>query len=423
MNRRDFIKVLGLAASTVSMPTALWANTPTAQRRLLLYIHANGGWDVTSYCDPKENVEGQPIITQWSQTQQTQFAGNIAYAPVGNNADFFGKHYQKMCVINGFDALTVGHNSAKVVQPSGMLQASHPTISALFAASQPEVPALPYLSSSKYSNSVGLVQVTSLSSSFNSNLRRASDPQLNPSQTRSDRDYYKLIGDEDLALLNKARLSKLSALSDDSRLLLQDKNLIDRMRNFESNGQSFSQFFQTYNNLPVAPHGQDNIRIIMAAFASGQTSAASVGFGSFDSHGNNDEKQATQLSNLNNVVDYVWTMAESLGVSDQLTVIITSDFSRTPKYNNGNGKDHWNVGSSIVMQNNPSWGNRVMGSTSSSHHPHKFNLSTMTRDEENGEVLTVQHVNMAYRDVLGLNNTTHADRYNLGSITVPGIFN
>ncbi|MGF1778330.1 DUF1501 domain-containing protein [Vibrio nomapromontoriensis] len=420
MNRRDFIKTLGLAAATASMPASLLANTSGSTKQFLLYITASGGWDVTYYCDPKENVAGKPAITNWSTTQRTQKAGNIAYAPIGNNANFFEKHAQKICVINGLDLTTVGHVSGRRAFSSGMTGDSHPTVAAISAASQDIDAGMPYISGSQYHNSVGLVQVTTVSGSFKDNLRRAAEPQLNPYQTNAGRDHYKLIGDTDYDLLTRARDARLRRLSNGGQLLIQDKQLVDRLVDFSSDGKSFTNFYQTYMNLPSGP--SDTARVIMAAFASGQALSADIDQGGYDTHSNNDASQTSRLSHLNDTLDYIWSCAESLGISDQLMVVVGSEFSRTPLYNAGAGKDHWKVGSIMVMGNNKPWGNRVIGTTDSGHYPHKMNLTTLQRDDENGQYLTNQHVNLAIRDALGLTGTKHSDRYNFGALEIPPIF-
>ena len=54
MNRRSFLtKMFATAAVAAVAPTSLVYAAPSAyQGELLLTVTANGGWDVTSYCDP-----------------------------------------------------------------------------------------------------------------------------------------------------------------------------------------------------------------------------------------------------------------------------------------------------------------------------------------------------------------------------------
>ena len=68
MNRRNALK--GLAAGAVGA----WAGfrLPLAHAddyagRFFVFIQADGGWDPTSFCDPKTNTSGEPIINHWAE--------------------------------------------------------------------------------------------------------------------------------------------------------------------------------------------------------------------------------------------------------------------------------------------------------------------------------------------------------------------
>ena len=109
MRRRQFIQSLALAAGSglLSGPfNKLYAAPADYEGRLLLVLQAEGGWDVTSLCDPKTNTPGELEINQWARTADIETAGNIAYAPFANNAELFGKYHRYMLVINGVDAQT-----------------------------------------------------------------------------------------------------------------------------------------------------------------------------------------------------------------------------------------------------------------------------------------------------------------------------
>ena len=54
--------------------------------------------------------------------------------------------------------------------------------------------------------------------------------------------------------------------------------------------------------------------------------------------------------------------AEELKIRDKLVVVVQSEMGRTPTYNNGNGKDHWSIGS-VMFLGRGIKGNRVIGAT------------------------------------------------------------
>ena len=86
-------------------------------------------------------------------------------------------------------------------------------------------------------------------------------------------------------------------------------------------------------------------------------------------------------------------------------MVIGSDFGRTPHYNSDNGKDHWPIGSVIVMEKNVAWTNRSVGLTDEGHNALSINPSTLERDDQNGTIIYPKHVHKALRRHLGIENS------------------
>ena len=120
MRRRAFIKTLGYGIGAASLGFRLpLANAAEYQGKLVVAVQADGGWDPTSFCDPKVNVAGEPVINHWAEREEIRTAGGIAYAPFANNARFFEKYHREMLVINGVDAQTNSHSVGIVHNWSG----------------------------------------------------------------------------------------------------------------------------------------------------------------------------------------------------------------------------------------------------------------------------------------------------------------
>ena len=101
--------------------------------------------------------------------------------------------------------------------------------------------------------------------------------------------------------------------------------------------------------------------------------SADLFLGGFDTHANHDPEHNWLLGNLTDSVDFLWEYAETHEVADRLVVVMGSDFGRTNHYNVDEGKDHWPIGSVIVMEKNQSWTNRVVGETDALHFAYKIN--------------------------------------------------
>ena len=96
MKRRDFTKLLGMAGLGVAGPWTMQRTSALEPYTGNFYISlaAIGGWDVTSFCDPKRNIPGERAINTWADSASVEQVGNIAYAPIANNKEFFERFYK-----------------------------------------------------------------------------------------------------------------------------------------------------------------------------------------------------------------------------------------------------------------------------------------------------------------------------------------
>jgi hypothetical protein len=72
-------------------------------------------------------------------------------------------------------------------------------------------------------------------------------------------------------------------------------------------------------------------------------------------------------------------------------------------YNDGNGKDHWNVGSYMLMEQGARWGNRVVGASDELHFARGINPSSL-KVSDTGTILTPAHVHRAVQKYLGIDD-------------------
>ena len=115
--------------------------------------------------------------------------------------------------------------------------------------------------------------------------------------------------------------------------------------------------------------------------------------------------------NLTDSVDFLWDYAELHGVADRLVVVMGSDFGRTNFYNDAEGKDHWPIGSFIVMEKNQPWTDRAVGETDALHFAHRISPSTLQRDDYKGALIHPRHVHKALRRYLGVENSEGSRRF------------
>ena len=144
------------------------------------------------------------------------------------------------------------------------------------------------------------------------------------------------------------------------------------------------------------------IQVAMACFSAGVSVSANVSIGGFDTHNNHDASQTPQLQEVIQAMAFARHEAERLGIADRFNMVVGSDFARTPWYNDGNGKDHWSIGSMMFMGADIQ-GGRVIGGTDNDQLPLAVDPATLEIDAS-GVTLSPGHIHAALRELAGLSS-------------------
>ena len=421
--RRSFLQKLLVASGIATLPVlppALFAQAPNIyQGKLLVTLQLDGGLDVTSFCDPKTNMPGEREINRWARTLQIGTAGNLHYAPYGDNARFFAKYYRHILIINGVDTQTNSHSVGVVNNWSGRSSEGLPTLTALFSAVKaPQLP-MAYLNFGGYGATQGIIASTKASNTrVLQNIAQpnsvASDPSLQYLQ-ESDLDRVMALHQATLAAqVSPANVISGNRVSRQSYLDALEKS--DAIAEFASYIPSEDKLQQVRN---VAPGRSSNLhqqmQLALLAFKAGVSVAADLFESGFDTHDNHDIYHPKVLANVTDAIDYFWMLAVELGLSDRIVLVIGSDFGRTPYFNASQGKDHWPIGSTVVMEKNAPYANRMLGKTDEGHNAIKINPSTLLQDNSRGVTIKPSHVHMALRRYLGLETSQVTQRFALSN--------
>ena len=407
MNRRNALKALltcaGAAAVGFRLPLVQAADY---QGKLFVFVQADGGWDPTSFCDPKANTPGEPLINHWAERDEVRQAGNIAYAPFARNAAFFEKYHRRILVINGVDAQTNSHTVGIVHNWSGRNSEGYPTATALLAAHYAAELPVTYLSFGGFSSTSGLTRFTRIDNS--DLLREIASPKT------------KVFFDEDWEAIKSYRAATAERLEALPNQLPGDvRNRSFYRSAFATEGlKAYADAIPPEDELE---HEEDNgdfestlrrqAQLTVLAFRTGVAVSADLWLGGFDTHANHDPDHEWLLGNLTDSVDYLWEYAEEHGVADRMVVVMGSDFGRTNFYNAQSGKDHWPIGSFIVMEKNQPWTGRAVGETDGLHFARRMNPRTLRRDDRNGTIIYPKHVHKALRLYLGIERSAGAQRF------------
>jgi len=409
IDRRGFMKLaagMGMGVAVTPWLSEAFANgsttapTPTqaggsALGPLVVQVQAVGGWDPTLVCDPKGNALNQAygegdILT----------AGNINYAPINGAAAFWDAHFDKTLVLNGVDTKTNSHDAGRRFMASGRLGEGYPSLAAVAAGfSAPELP-MSFLSFGGYDRTSGLVAPTR---NLDSNrLAELAHPDRTNGANENSETYH---ADTVQAVIRSARKNRAEALLAKQRLPRYEASL-DSMLTARLGADELKRLEEF---LPT-PNGNGDFRrieLMIAAYKAGICVAGSLQRGGFDTHDDHDARHIPRLTDLYNVLNFLWEEAERQEVADNMVVVVGSDFGRTPNYNGDNGKDHWSI-SSMMLMGSGIPGNRVVGLTDEGHNPIALDPDTLEEASEDAEVTTrisPDHVHRNVRKLLGIDGT------------------
>jgi uncharacterized protein (DUF1501 family) len=411
MKRRSFIKALTGFGVAGTLPMTLvkpaFGATPDS---FLITISATGGWDPTSLIDPKGNAprsDGLGPVNNFAASA-IKSAGNLVYAPysdlvqppetdsAGHFDNFFQKHYERLLVINGIDTQTNGHDSGRRFVWSGKLEEGYPTVAAMAAAPFADQP-MAFISNGGYDFTASIVAPVRTASAGTFNALAFPNSQFPEDEDLIDVSFF---SNTSYDLVQQAREQRLTRqiIAESLPKREQQMTQLQTVRNSDVELQDLLEFLPEEVSSGLA--GQAEIAI--AAFASGLAVSANLSAGGFDTHGDHDDDHTTSLTELLEGIDHLWEQIEAQGMQDKVTVIIGSDFGRTPFYNTGDGKDHWNI-TSVMAMGAGITGNRVIGATDENFEAIALNESSLQPDD-NGIIITPQHIHRSLRDFLGIDS-------------------
>ena len=432
MNRRDFLRAASASAMGVTLfgtPRSSSAATPFPGP-YWLFVEARGGWDPTSFCDPKGaglGLEGD--INDYAQSEVGQI-GNLRYAPPPNSfrtggafhvpnlyspEDFFTSHYQRLVVANGILFDTNAHSIGQTVAWSGSKTLSYPSIGALIASEFAPQNPLPFVSTTNgpSSNTRGIVPSIVVQGGGINAIREVALPNHSNVFNSNPNTFYHAdpVRQEIAAAAAARRQRQLSqqglprisdAMSYQDGLKALDPALLTDFVDalgatstpnayLETRGSDARGFFE---------RGQT----AFSAFESGAAASALISFGTFDTHSNHDERHYPKIVDYLAVVDNLIADATARGFGDQLIIVMASDFARTAKLNDDQGKDHWGHGSALVW-GGPAHinGNRVVGATDDTQISVPIDPVSLLPDA-GGIDLTNEVIHQALRRVAGIHD-------------------
>lgn len=416
MQRRNFLRICGSAGLGFAAPVGVSSTSFSNDKKesapydgpCYVVFNASGGWDTTYLMDPKGVNEINRLYKEGDILTHGnhQFAPNSDHIQNGiSNEEFFKSYGEELLVVNGLDYSVNNHSPCSRYMATGKLDSlAYPTFAALVAACNGlEVP-LAFLTFGNYSATGNLVPMARVPY-LNSLNRLANADGVNGSLRSPYHDDFALNR------IERALEKQVQARISEARL-----PRIERSQSMLYAAQINSKALERIT--PYIPKTSPKERlsrqadIALASFKAGVCVSANLSIGQFDSHANNDQDQMKLIPEFLAGVDYLLKKSEELKIREKLVVIIQSEMGRTPSYNKGNGKDHWSIGS-IMMMGQGIQGNRVVGGTDDKQYLIPINPNSLANDKKDGIRVRPEHIHASLRQFAGIDKHEFSQRFPL----------
>jgi len=413
--RRDFLKRCALTGLGLAAPTGnLFADDkepdlPPYEGPYYIVFNASGGWDTTYLMDPK-GIDG---INRLYKKDEISAHGSHQFAPTAqhkvkglSNEDFYSEFGHDLLVLNGLDYSVNNHSPCSRYMATGKLDSlAYPTFAALVAACQGDSCPLSFLTFGNYSATGNLVAMSRVP--YLPSLKRIANADSISGNPKSP--YHK-----DFALDRIERTLQEQRKDRAAQTLLPRRQRAENMLYAaQVNSKALKRVTPHIpSKIPKARLAQQ-AEIALASFKAGVCVSANLSIGQFDSHANNDADQMKLIPEFLEGIAYVLHRAEELQIRDKLVVIAQSEMGRTPHYNQGNGKDHWSIGS-IMFLGHGIQGNRVIGATDEKQFAVPLDPETLNTVGDEGIRVRPEHIHEALRQFAGIADHPYSRQFPLG---------
>lgn len=396
MNRRDLMKYAGAAGvfGLLASKTGPLFAAPSATRKRLVMVMAQGGWDTTFCLDPKTQ-SSKVDVPQGTGEGITRFGTDldIQTGPTRPNVSaFFTRYASQAAVIRGISVGSVAHQECVKRMATGTRNETNPDLCAIVAHDNGNDLPLPYLIlgdtafAGEYAVSAGRVGATNQILALLDPAQAYDTNGKKPYATSAAEDA--ILAKYATATRNRVQATRGSQGYNKRRVddfvasIERGKKLVAAKAGFGTRGRTLAIASQV--DLALDALEQDVSQTVMLNTRLG-----------WDTHDNNTDQAAlyeTTFGALTTLLDQM-AIRKGRGVGskmiDDTVVVCFSEFSRTPKLNANLGKDHWPITSAIVMGAGVR-GGRSFGATTSAVETTPIDFATGA-PSASGRVLTSSH--------------------------------
>ncbi len=405
MTRRSVMK-LGLSATTLLMcPPMTWmAKADPLHPRFLVMLFSDGGWDPTQTLDvhdPLDATDGidvdVPEAISGLPPSQIATVGGITYMSNPTTRPAVDAYFQtwaaQTCLVNGIGTRSTSHDQSHQLVLTGSLDPTRADFAVIAAHKNGQDMPLPHLLLSGQSFGG---QFAGLSGRLGGQMSQAIA-------------YNRLDGGPlAVSALGEAYVEQALEWERMHAAAAGSTAVTGKLDAFhDANGRA-DKLTRLAGSLNLnTGNGTQLATSLGNAFRSGLTTSVSINpFGGFDTHSDNTQ----QNPNWDRVFTYLNALMTGLSTQagvvaptllEETTIVLCSEFGRTPELNGDNGKDHHPITSMIIAGKNVR-GGQTVGKTDGDQEGVKVSMASGQPDDA-GLVLDVTNMVAGLVTLMGAN--------------------
>jgi hypothetical protein len=391
----------GAAVLLVPGPIRRRAGAQVASPHFLVVFEADGGWDPTQVFDvhdPTDATDGIDVDNPGQPPSVITTVGGLTYVsnPVTRPTvdTFFTNWASRTAVVNGVNTRSTSHDQSRQLVLTGYLDATRADFAVMSAHHNGADLPLPHL----------LVSGASFAGPYAGLSGRLGGAMFEAVE-------YDAVGEGQRAFSGLGEAYIQQALEFER---LADANapgglVTGRLAEFYDGNVRGDTLAQLATSVNVGSNDPVQLATTLGqAFRNGLTTSVTVErFGGFDSHGDNTEQNG-RFENLFTFLNgFLTALSAEPGAGgaasllDQTTIIVCSEFGRTPRLNVDGGKDHhpWD---SYLLVGKRVRGGVTVGQTDGNQEGVKVNFSTGQPDDT-GSTIDVVNVVAGIMTLVGAN--------------------
>lgn len=337
INRRNFLKVGALGASTFLLSDYLQA-APSNKKKSVIWIWLDGGATHIETFDPK------PTATEEYRSVTDAIATKIPGLYFGGTFPKLASIADQVAIIRSFSHKNSGHAGGTHwiytgydnTQVDNGGASTKPSIGSIVAKyrgiSDPSSGVPNYIKLNGKNQSEGPAWLGQSYAPFDPNGEAKKNLELHTSMDRLN-NRKELLNDLDQFRRSYDKLASVTGVTDFQNQAFE--TIVGKSTTAFDLSKETKETLESYGN------GLGKQLLLARRLVENGTSFVTVNYGGWDMHSNIKEGMLNRSPELDHALYTLITDLKHRNMSDDVLVVVTGEFGRTPKINATGGRDHW----------------------------------------------------------------------------------